>query len=221
MAHARQSNLTGQSLMVAAMAYRVKYRKVDNAGKALKVRVGVEGMGVHKHNRGGLYPAGVRCKSLCETVLDAGFLKDEFTHALITVEEVPADAVLHLGHGAKFVSSSSYNAEKVPTTNSCANDELLSACFQSPYEHVRVTLLSHSHMMLILRAFLQQAQWDIPANAEKNMTFCDPDGKLSTTAVAESPNGKELGEVMQEGVMVEVLGWRMDVEEPGAAAIIS
>ena len=82
-------------------------------------------------------------------------------------------------------------------------------------------LLAHNHMCLALRAFLTKAKWDLPSKPETNRVFCDADGNLSTTAVAESENGKQLVELLQEGCDVEVLSWQMDVEEPTAAAIIS
>ena len=81
--------------------------------------------------------------------------------------------------------------------------------------------LSHNRMLLVLRTFLTRAKWDMPACEEEDLTFCDKDGKLSLTAVAATPNGKELGEVMAEGLEVEILSWKMDVEEPDAASLIS
>ena len=76
--------------------------------------------------------------------------------------------------------------------------------------------LSHNHMLLVLRAFLTRAKWDMPACEEQNLTFCDKDWKLSLTAVAATPNGKELGEVMAEGIEVEIRSCKMEVEEPDA-----
>ena len=73
MAHTKEASLSDNSLMIAAMAYRVKYRKATVDGKIIKICVRVESMGVHKKNRGGNYPATVKCKSLCAKVLDAGF----------------------------------------------------------------------------------------------------------------------------------------------------
>ena len=67
--HATNDEIHG--LMTAAMAWRVKYRKTDNDGNAQKMYVPVGGLGVHKKNRGGVYPAGVRCKSLCVEVLES------------------------------------------------------------------------------------------------------------------------------------------------------
>ena len=51
--------------------------------------------------------------------------------------------------------------------------------------------------------------------------FGDADGRRSTTAVAASPNGKQLAELLHEGVEIEVHSWEMDDEEPTAASIIS
>ena len=202
-------------LMVAAMAYRVKYRKMGSDGKAVKIAVRIENMGVHKKNRGSVYPAGVRCKSLCVEVLEAGFVKEEVNHALIVVEEAPVEEIIRGTAVADKVSASAYNIEQ------SGKDELLASCFLSPYDDVRHTLLSHNHIMLVLRAFLGMAKWDIPANVTKNITFCDSDGRLDIHAIALSANGKELGEIMAEGVQGEVLSWKMDVEQPNAASLIS
>ena len=58
-------------------------------------------------------------------------------------------------------------------------------------------------------------------NTQKNIVYVDGEGKLSVSVVAAHPNGKELAEVLSEGVDCEVLSWEMDVEEPTAASIIS
>ena len=50
-------------------------------------------MGVHENNRSGVYPAGIRCKDLCTEVFKLGFLTEEFTHALVAVEEKPVHEV--------------------------------------------------------------------------------------------------------------------------------
>ena len=50
---------------------------------------------------------------------------------------------------------------------------------------------------------------------------CDPDGNLSLAAVAELPIGKELAEVVKEGLSVEVLSWKMCTKEPSPASVIS
>ena len=156
-------------LLVKAMAWRVKYREGSNMRR-------VENMGVHKQNRGGLYPAGIRVKSMCVDVVGAGFLKEEVNHVCIAVEEAPVKEVIRMG------GDGTENASSCNEKTSC-KDALLSTCFQAPYNDVRLTLLSHNHMMLVLRAFITRAKWDIPPG--RGLTLCDSDVRLSVTAVAE------------------------------------
>ena len=78
-------------------------------------------------------------------------------------------------------------------------------------------MLSHNHMMLVLKAFLTKALWQLPANEEKGLVYCDAHGKLSISAVADHPNMKQLAETIQEGIEVELLSYKMDIEEPSAA----
>ena len=199
--------------MIAAMAWRVKYRKTDEDGKVVRKKVSIDSLGVHPKNRGGVYPSGVRCKSLCVEVIEVGFIKEEVNHAVVAVEETPAAHIR--SRGDDYVSGSSYNVEK------CRKDELLNTCFNNPYDGVQHMLLSHNHIVLVMRAFSTKAKWDLAPNAEQGIIFCDDKGRLSLTAVAEHANGKELGELMEEGIECETLGWRMDVEEPTAASVIS
>jgi hypothetical protein len=201
------------SLMIAAMAYRVKYRKTDEAHKVIRKKVPVDSLGVHPKNRGGVYPSGVRCKSLCVEVIEVGFIKEEVNHAVVAVEETPAAHIR--SRGEKYVSGSTYNVEK------CRKDELLNSCFSTPYDGVQHMLLSHNHIALVMRAFVTKAKWDLAPNAEQGIIFCDDKGRLSLTAVAEHANGKELGELIEEGIECETLSWRMDAEEPNAASVIS
>ena len=68
-------------------------------------------------------------------------------------------------------------------------------------------------------------QWELPKtdipNMNRTISFCDGEGRLSLSAVAATENGKELMEVANGGVYCEVLSWKMDVEEPTAASVIS
>ena len=50
MADSKHANPGDHSLIVAGMAYRVKYRKVNTAGVAKKIPVHIESMGVHRKN---------------------------------------------------------------------------------------------------------------------------------------------------------------------------
>ena len=214
MADSKMSPDEVHSLAVAGMAWRVKYRQTDENGKVIRVIVNIGSLGVHPKNRGGVYPAGKRCRSLCiETVGDVGFLKENVEHAVVAVEEVPTE--IASSRGGKFLSASQYNIKQ------CKQDELLMGCFAVPYNVVRCLLLSHNHIMLVLRAFLTKARWKIPKNVEKNLVFCDAQGKLSLAAVAEHANGIQLAEMVKEGIDVEVLTYKMDIEEPTAASTIS
>jgi len=200
-------------LMTRAMAWRVKYRKTDADQRVLRCRTAIKQFGSHMGNRGGVYAAGVRCKSLAETVILNGFLKEEVNHAVVGVEETPTDSVR--SRGEKYVSGRAYNIARSKV------DELLCTCFQEPYDNVQVMLLTHNHIMLVIRAFMTQAKWDIKTDEAKDLTFCDDKGRLSLSAVAEHPNGKELADVVAEGIDCEILSWHMDHEEPTAAALIS
>ena len=204
-----------------AMAYRAKYRKQNADGRPLKVIIRIENMGVHRQNRGGVYPGGRRCVSLCEESCTSGFVKEEFSHAVVVVEEKPIEEVLRSRGPVQPLARDEHQSAAAYNIAKSSQDDLLATCFQAPYNDVRVSLLSHNHMMLVLRAFLTQAKWDIPAAAEKDLVFCDAEGRLSISALAASPHGKELQEVLQEGVLCEVLSWKMDDEEPHAASIIS
>lgn len=200
-------------LMTAGMAWRVKYRKKSKDGHALKQRLQVQYLGVHPKNRGGVYPAGIRCKNLCVDVLESGFLKEEVNHVGVCVEEVPLAEVR--SRGADYEGGLCFNVRHT------AQDKYLLTCFEAPYNDVRHMLLSHNHMLLILRAWLTNAKWDLPADEKKGFTYCDEKGRLSVAAVADSQNGKELAETLEEGIYMEILSFKMDVEEPTAASTIS
>ena len=203
------------SPIIAAAAWRVKYRKTDGDGILVRPKVSIRDVGVHPKNRGGVFPNGMRCQSLCVDVVEAGFSKAEVSHQMVAVEEMPAVADLVRSRGDDYITGAAYNRR-------CSlKDELLASCFDEPYGFVRYLGLSHNHMMMILRAFLTKSKWCLPPNPAKDIVYLDDKGRLSLSAVAASPNGKELAELVEEGVPCEILSWKMDVEEPTAAAIIS
>ena len=73
---------------------------------------------------------------------------------------------------------------------------------------MQFSLLSHNHMALVLFAFISKSKWDLPSIEPKmgrTIKFCDDEGRLSLTAVAATANGKELLEVINEGVGCEAL----------------
>ena len=154
-------------------------------------------------------------RNCAKTSFRTFLLKEVFSDKLVAVEEMPMQEAHDRGHG----TGSQYNRE------ASSRDDLLQACFKEPYGNVQYNLLSHNHMTLVLRAFLGKAKWDME-NVElkalnRTIIFCEQDGRLSVTAVAETVNGKELQQVINEGVDCQVLSWKMEVEEPTAASVIS
>ena len=199
--------------MISAIAYRVKYRKADQNGVPTKQMLSVGSLGVHPKNRGGVYPGGPRVKTLGTDVLASGFSKEEVNHACVAVEEVPIEEARSRGND--YVTGLAYNQ------NQCRGDQYLETCFNAPHDSVRHMMLSHNHIMLVARCFLTSANWDLTSEDQKGMKLCDNDGRLSLTAVGKYAKGKQLLEMVKEGIYVEVLSWKMDVEEPTAAGIIS
>ena len=109
--------------MVRAMAWRAKYACLTPDGQVLRKRLLVENLGVHRLNRGGVYPARVRCRNQCVDIIETGFLGEDINHACIGVEEIPLEEFVRLGLGAAGIKSGPiYNVEQ------SAKDELLSAC---------------------------------------------------------------------------------------------
>ena len=100
------------------------------------------------------------------------------------------------------------------------SDDTLAECFTDT-KTVLYGTLSHSHMSLCLRAFKVGAKWGIGGEEELGFKIRDSNGRLSLTAVADNANCLELAEVVQSGALFEVLSWKMDIEQPDAASIIS
>ena len=210
MADSKEAATVTQGIITAGMAFRVKYRVKTDMGVVLRRFCPIQSLGVHPKNRGGVYPSGLRCKSLSVDVVDEGFSSEECNYAGVAVEERPQ----HL-QTPDYVDMRTFNI-----TSSSA-DELLTTCFSEPYDDVRLGTLSHSHLMVVLRAYMTKAKWDVPDSKKTGIVFCDAGGRLSITAVAEHENGRPMLEVSTEGLMMEILSWKMDKEEPSAASTIS
>ena len=155
-------------------------------------------------------------RNCAKTSSHTAFLKEEFSDKLVAVEEMP----LHEAHARGIdKTGSQYNRE------ASSKDELLQACFQEPHGNVQYNLLSHNHMALVILAFIGKAKWELQSielpKMNRTISFCDDHGRLSLTAVAATVNGKELLEVINEGVDCEVLSWKMEAEEPTAASVTS
>ena len=220
-----QSKVDSASPCLQGTALRVKYRLMDVDGKPIKQIVGIQSSGVHRRNRGGVYPNGQRCKELCRQVLTDGFIQAEFEHQLVVVEEPSSHDAIQL---AKTTPLDQWESSEGFNVANCDKDHLLSSCFQPPNTRVNYNWLSHNHMMMVMRAFIVRAKWDMSPRTlqtrtgeEFTVTFCDDNGLLSLQHLAEAPTAQGFLEVIKFGANAEVLSHKMDIEEPAAAGIIS
>ena len=192
-----------------AMAYRVKYRVMHKEGakQVQTVIIAIRKLGVHMKNRGGVYPNVDILKELCTYLLDNGFLRSEADHQGVCVQDVPAsllrDDVKALGP---------YNCEKVK--HSTDMHDLFDG------SSLEAGTLSHSHLIMVLRAWLMAAKWDLKTK-DGFPRYCDEQGRLNMTAVAEDPNATEMLQVINEGIRMEVLSYKIYLEEPKACSLIS
>ena len=78
--------------------------------------------------------------------------------------------------------------------------------------------LSHSHLLLVLLAWANEADWNVKDDPSV-MKFLNPDGSFYNAAVAACD--ADLERIFRDGLLMEVLSWKMLVEEPTAASLIS
>ena len=194
-------------LIRKAMALRVKYRKHETK----RVYVALLHQSVHPKNRGGVYPQDMRLKGLNDTFMSTGFVQEEADHAGVCVEEIPISARDEVKAG--------YETFKCYNLRRCRGNVALEKCF-SESDDVLYGTLSHSHLLLILRAWLNGAKWDI--EPKKGFPdYCGNDGRLDLTAVADWENAREMLVCIKEGLRMEVLSYKLDVEEPTGSSCIS
>ena len=207
-----------------AMAYRVKYRvevgkfglkspesESAVAGRTFKKRFHINIMGVHPRNRGGVYPNDSRCKGLGKKIALWGADQEEADHNGVCVEEIPAAE--REKHKDLLKNLPTYQEWNVTNSSKC---EMLRDCFAGSM--VQVATLSHGHLLLILLCWAVGAKWDM-RDDEGNPLYCDEQGNLLLSAVAEED--PVLVNLVERGLKMEVLSWRINIEEPDAASAIS
>ena len=111
---------------MAAMAWRVKYRKAGTQGANVKLKQRIEHLCVRPENRGSVYPAGLRCKALCGNVVNAGFAKEEFCHQLVAVEDTPLSTSAVADKTTKVVPHTTRRPAKHTNTFALASTRLTS-----------------------------------------------------------------------------------------------
>ena len=202
-----QRQALDEGLVRKAMALRVKYRV-----SAKIIPVPLCRIGVHPDNRGGMYPQPDTVRNLGLDIMSKGFNQSEANHEGVNVEEVPfGERAAHSRRiGSPYQPYSDYN-------NGQCDHLLLGSCFINSID-VMYGTLSHSHLLLVLLSWLNGAEWKV--EDEPNVSkLLNPDGTFCKAAVAALDD--DLDRVLRDGLLTEVLSWKMMVEEPTAASLIS
>ena len=101
---------------------------------------------------------------MCIETMESGFMTEEVHHAAVAVEEPPLEAADNWDKKhSKPTGVASYNR-----TQSSKN-ELLITLFLAPCDDVHHSMLSHNHILMVARAFLTSAKWEIPDVPAKNL----------------------------------------------------
>jgi hypothetical protein len=188
------------TLVKKAACMRVKYR-IGNMTTLMPLQC----LGIHQKNRSGLFPQFERSQSLAEKKFSVGFSKETAWHQGVCVEEVPPE---HQPDG--YVNLHTWNKE------CSARHPDLEGFLRNP-DHVTHGTLSRSHLLLILKLFKnQQRSWPWP---DKYKEMVMSKNGLDMTALRELD--EDLADVLSQGLMMEVLSWKLTQEEPQGCSQIS
>ena len=198
-------------LVRRALLLRAKYRVQSE-----KLTIPLSILAVHPDNRAGVYPMEDTVINLGLGILLSGFSVDEANHEGVCVQEVPAEEQrkLQVSTTEVYETYLAYNMRKTAAVAA------LQTVFSKAHS-IAYGTLSHSHLLLILLAMSSGARWPIQEGSpyEPLKKLQDPDGKWNMTAVAaKDENFKEL---VQSGLRMEVLSWKILVEEPGGCSLIA
>ena len=194
-----------------AMALRVKYR-VGVKGR-VKRPVHITTMCIHKNNRGGQYPQAGTVENLGVHIFTEGFNAEEANHEGVCVQELPANE-----------RPTGYDTSFERNVLQCMGTPL-EGCFSIDETIVAHGTLSHSHLLLTMLCWANGLKWKgIPQDENGDYTskwskVVDPDGCLRSDAVASLDPG--YAAVLKEGLMMEILSWKIQKEEPLACSKIS
>jgi len=189
-----------EKLIKIAGCLRAKYR-VSNA----PVLMPLQCLGIHQKNRSGVFPQFQRCQSLMLKIFSGGFSKETAWHQGVCVEEIPAE---HQPPG--YVNLHDWNKDR------CSRHMALAGFLRNP-DHVTHGTLSRSHLTLILKLLKnQQREWPWP---EKYKELIMSKNGLDMAALREMDG--DLADVLTQGLLLEVLSWKLPQEEPQGCAQIS
>ena len=185
-------------------AYRVKYR-------IRKERWPIGALGVHPDNRGRVYPTPSRVHSLTVDLGRKGFWLYEADHNGCGVQDIPPANRSEVAdrYPETFLE---YNKRKVQGSE-------LAKCFNEA-SSCHVGLLAHNHLLLVVLCFkhgaiFEWSEWDkqyLPLNDE---------GCLDLALCKDQENFQDLLTLVNEGMMTDVLSWKIHTEEPGACGLIA
>ena len=192
-------------LIRKAAAIRAKYRVSNETISPCR-------MAVHPQNRGGVYPQPDTVRNLGLNIMAKGFSQREANHEGVCVEEMPySERTKHSrSDGSSYEPYADYNMRQ-------CDHPYLEKCF-STSQDIMFGTLSHSHILLVLLSWLNGAGWKLEEEPTLSKLL-NPYGTFSSAAVAACDEGLE--RVMRDGLDMDVLSWKMLVEEPTAASLIS
>jgi len=179
-------------------------------------------MGVHMMNRGGfeIFPNGTDVRTLGCELIQSTLDQAEADHNGIVVEEVPAEVRLMMPDFKDPVTRKPYEGIGQYNYKMCQHSDYLRTCFdEDDARRVVLGTLSHSHLLMFLLCALTGAKWNI-VDEHGNPKFpCDQEGCLDQAAVAA--RDAVFKNIMNAGIEVEILSYKLYLEEPTACTLIS
>ena len=189
-----------QQLIKRAACFRAKYRCGVTA-----TFMPLQCLGIHQKNRSGVFPQYKRCQSLMKNVLGDGFSKETAWHQGVCVEEIPQEQ-----QPTGYVTMHQWNKD------CSARHPELEGFLRGP-DQVTHGTLSRSHLTLILKVFRnQQRSWPWP---DKYKDFVMSNNGLDMIALRDFD--ADLADVLSQGLKMEVLSWKLSLEEPQGCSQIS
>ena len=146
---------------------------------------------MHPRNRQGAGASGSRCEALLKRIIEDGFDDVEANSNGVVVQQNPATSWIE-----------DWNREKTD------GDEMLAPVVAGSITH---GTLSHGHLVQICRNILAGVSICVPG-------VSDDEGKLSLEVLRVKDSA--FAHAIDIGLQWEVLSYKMDIEEPHAAALI-
>ena len=200
-----------------AVALRKKYVVTGPDNKAKTLKLPLDLLGVSPFNRQGCYPSLARVQGLMCDLLLKGISVAEANHEGVVVEEVPPEhwAAFQEKYKKPYESLRDFNVSKTKSVKALEVVFAVAGAFQHG-------TLSHSHLCVGLLCLKNGAQWDLfPEHKNQGLEALQtgPGGAWNKAALCDfSP---ALAELFRDGISVEVLSWKIFLEEPGGAELIS